>query len=66
MVFNFAANPEVRINSIDPETHFNENIIATFNLLEVMRKRDVREIVFASSSSIYREPDEIPVDKNAL
>ncbi|MCC6055388.1 MAG: SDR family NAD(P)-dependent oxidoreductase [Desulfurococcaceae archaeon] len=65
MVFHFAANPEVRVSSIDPETHFNENIVATFNLLEAMRKRNVREIVFASSSSVYGEPDEIPVDENA-
>jgi len=64
-VFHFAANPEVRVSNIDPETHFNENIVATFNLLEAMRKRNVREIVFASSSSVYGEPDEIPVDENA-
>jgi UDP-glucose 4-epimerase len=64
-VFHFAANPEVRVSSIDPETHFNENIVTTFNLLEAMRKRNVREIVFASSSSVYGEPDEIPVDENA-
>jgi UDP-glucose 4-epimerase len=64
-VFHFAANPEVRVSSIDPETHFNENIVATFNLLEAMRKKNVREIVFASSSSVYGEPDEIPVDENA-
>jgi len=64
-VFHFAANPEVRVSSIDPETHFNENIVATFNLLEAMRKRNVREIIFASSSSVYGEPDEIPVDENA-
>jgi len=64
-VFHFAANPEVRVSSIDPETHFNENIVATFNLLEAMRKKSVREIVFASSSSVYGEPDEIPVDENA-
>jgi len=64
-VFHFAANPEVRVSSINPETHFNENIVTTFNLLEAMRKRNVREIVFASSSSVYGEPDEIPVDENA-
>jgi UDP-glucose 4-epimerase len=65
MVFHFAANPEVRVSSIDPETHFNENIVATFNLLEAMRKKNVREIVFASSSSVYGESNDIPVDENA-
>jgi UDP-glucose 4-epimerase len=45
--------------------HFNENIVATFNLLEAMRRRNVRELVFASSSSVYGEPLEIPVGEDA-
>jgi len=65
VVFHFAANPEVRVSTIDPETHFRENIVATFNLLEAMRRRDVKVIVFASSSSVYGEPEEIPVKEDA-
>jgi UDP-glucose 4-epimerase len=64
-VFHFAANPEVRVSTTNPDIHFNENVIATFNLLEAMRKNDVTQLVFASSSSVYGEPDEIPVDENA-
>jgi UDP-glucose 4-epimerase len=65
VVFHFAANPEVRVGSIDPGVHFNENIVATFNLLEAMRRKNVKEIVFASSSSVYGEPDSIPVGEDA-
>jgi len=64
-VFHFAANPEVRVSTTNPEIHFNENVVATFNLLEAMRKRDVRELVFASSSSVYGEPERIPVGEEA-
>ena len=64
-VFHFAANPEVRVSTTNPEIHFNENVVATFNLLEAMRRKGVREIVFASSSSVYGEPEEIPVGENA-
>lgn len=64
-VFHFAANPEVRVSTTNPETHFNENVVATFNLLEAMRRRGVKELVFASSSSVYGEPSEIPVDEDA-
>jgi len=39
--------------------------VATFNLLEAMRKKGIKELVYASSSSIYGEPEEIPVDENA-
>jgi len=64
-VFHYAANPEVRVSTINPEIHFNENVVATFNLLEAMRKNDVKELVFASSSSVYGEPESIPVSEEA-
>jgi len=65
VVFHFAANPEVRVSTTNPEIHFNENVVATFNLLEAIRRSGVKELVFASSSSVYGEPDEIPVDEGA-
>jgi len=65
VVFHFAANPEVRVSTTNPEIHFNENVVATFNLLEAMRKKGVKEIVFASSSSVYGEPEKIPVGEDA-
>ena len=64
VVFHFAANPEVRVSTTNPEIHFNENVVATFNLLEAMRKKSVKELVFASSSSVYGEPEEIPVGED--
>jgi UDP-glucose 4-epimerase len=63
VVFHFAANPEVRVSTTNPEVHFRENIVATFNLLEAMRLKNVKEMVFASSSSVYGEPEVIPVDE---
>ncbi|MEM2454510.1 MAG: SDR family NAD(P)-dependent oxidoreductase [Candidatus Bathyarchaeia archaeon] len=65
VVFHFAANPEVRVSTTNPEIHFNENIVTTFNLLEAMRKSNVKEIVFASSSSVYGDPAELPVGESA-
>jgi len=64
-VFHYAANPEVRVSTTNPEIHFNENVVATFNLLEAVRKSDVKEIVFASSSTVYGEPEAIPVSEDA-
>jgi len=45
-VFHFAANPEVSVSTTNPDIHFNENIVVTFNLLEAMRKKNVKELVF--------------------
>ncbi len=65
-VFHFAANPEVRVSTTNPDVHFRENVVATFNLLEAMRRADVGgELVFASSSSVYGEPERIPVGEDA-
>jgi UDP-glucose 4-epimerase len=65
VVFHYAANPEVRVSTTNPEIHFNENVVATFNLLEAMRKNDIKELVFASSSSVYGEPESIPISEEA-
>jgi UDP-glucose 4-epimerase len=65
VVFHYAANPEVHVSTTNPEIHFNENVVATFNLLEAMRKNDIKELVFASSSSVYGEPENIPVSEEA-
>ena len=64
LVFHMAADPEVSIGFQNPETHFNENIKNTFHLLEEIRKADVEKILFASSSTVYGEPDVIPTPEN--
>lgn len=52
-VFHVAANPDVKLSSVDTKTHFDQNIVATYNVLEAMRKKDVPKIVFTSSSTVY-------------
>jgi len=61
-IFHFAANPEVRLG--DPEIHFSSNILGTFNILESMRKSDVKRIVFASSSTVYGDASVLPTPEN--
>lgn len=64
IVFHYAANPEVRVSSIEPRIHFNENILATFNVLEASRAHNVKYHVFASSSTVYGEAKVIPTPEN--
>lgn len=60
-IYHLAANPEVRVSSTNPETHFNQNVVATFNLLEYIRKNhSAPHLVFTSTSAIYGEPTIIP------
>lgn len=62
-VFHFAANPEVRIG--DPGEHFEHNILATYLLLETMRKKNVKDIVFASSSTVYGDAQKLPTPEDS-
>ena len=65
VVFHLAANPEVRVSSINPEIHYQQNVKATYNLLEVIRKLGtVQTFVFTSSSTVYGEPTKIPTPEN--
>lgn len=50
-VWHLAANPDVRI--MDSNVHLKQNIIATKNVLDAMEKNNVKEISFASSSTVY-------------
>jgi UDP-glucose 4-epimerase len=65
IIFHLAANPEVRLDEIDPKTHFEENILATFNLLEAIRKDGkAKTLVFASSSTVYGEARLVPTQED--
>ena len=55
VVVHLAANPDVRSSAEDPRPTFDENIVATFRLLEACRKADVKGFVLASTSTVYGE-----------
>ena len=64
VVFHFAANPEVRHSTREPLDHYHQNLTATMNILEASRTRDVSLFVFASSSTVYGDPQKIPTPEN--
>jgi UDP-glucose 4-epimerase len=61
-VFHLAANPDVRETS--PSVHFQENIVAAFNILEYARKASVKFFAFASSSTVYGDASKIPTPED--
>jgi UDP-glucose 4-epimerase len=65
-IFHLAANPEVRVGSENPKVHYEQNIVATFNLLEATRKvGDVKTLIFTSSSTVYGDVEKIPTPEDA-
>ena len=63
-VFHLAANPDVRLGESDSHVHFHQNVEATQNVIEVMRRKGVKNIVFTSTSTVYGEAEEIPTPES--
>jgi UDP-glucose 4-epimerase len=63
-VFHMAANADVRFGTQHPWKDLEQNTIGTWRVLEAMRKQGVRRIGFASTGSIYGEPEIFPTPEN--
>jgi UDP-glucose 4-epimerase len=59
-VFHFQANADVRGGIRQTRIDLEQNTIATWNVLEAMRINEIKRIVFASSATVYGEPDIFP------
>ena len=60
VVFHLAANTDIPGGNRDPSVDFKHCIVGTFNLLEAMRAGRVRDLLFASSSTVFGEPEVRP------
>jgi UDP-glucose 4-epimerase len=65
MVFHLCAHADVRVDPDDTGCTLRQNTIATYNVLEAMRKNNIRRIVFASTGSVYGEAKVIPTPEDA-
>jgi len=65
VVFHLAANADVRFGPDHPDRDLQQNIIATWNVLEAMRRSGVKRIGFSSTGSVYGEAAVIPTPEDA-
>jgi len=63
-VFHLAANADLRHGLKHPRRDLEQNTIATSNVLEAMRAAGVPRIVFASTGSVYGEPEVFPTPED--
>ena len=60
LVINMAAQAGVRQSLINPRDFIKSNIIGFFNLIDAAKSNNVKNIIFASSSSVYGLSKNIP------
>jgi UDP-glucose 4-epimerase len=65
IVVHLAANADVRYGLDHPERDLQQNTLATFNVLEAMRKNGIKKIAFSSTGSVYGESEIIPTPEDA-
>ena len=66
IVYHFAAQAGVRYSLINPRSYINSNILAFFNLIELVKKNKINRFFYASSSSVYGESKNFPLKENQL
>lgn len=65
LVLHLAANADVRFGLDHPRRDLEQNTIATWNVLECVRRNGVPRIAFSSTGSIYGEPHVHPTPEDA-
>ena len=65
-VCNLAAQAGVRYSITNPDEYIQSNIVGFMNILECCRKYSVRNLSYASSSSVYGLNSNLPFKTNAI
>ena len=60
VVVHLAAKAGVRPSIEDPVVYQEVNVAGTQNMLEVAREKDIKQFIFASSSSVYGKNPNVP------
>lgn len=63
-VMHFAALIDVGESVIEPINYYIHNVVYTLNLLEAMRKYQVKTLIFSSSAAIFGHPITVPMSEN--
>lgn len=66
VVIHLAASAGVRPSILHPVNYTNNNVLAHVNLLNSMQKSNVKNLIFASSSSVYGNLKTIPYKEDMI
>lgn len=64
LVWHLAANSDISYGTKYTDFDLKGGTLATYNILEGMRRTGAKEIVFSSSGAVYGEPEIMPTPEN--
>jgi len=65
IIYHLAAQAGVGYSILSPKTYMQSNFIGFFNILELSRIYKIPKILFASSSSVYGDNKQLPVNESS-
>ncbi|GAB1857018.1 NAD-dependent epimerase [Flavobacteriaceae bacterium MHTCC 0001] len=63
-VVNLAAQAGIRYSLKNPHAYIQSNVVGFMNVLECCRNNAIKHLVYASSSSVYGNTDNVPFSEN--
>lgn len=64
-IIHFAAYKAVGESVNEPLKYYHNNLFSLVNLLEVMKRYGIPNLVFSSSCTVYGQPEKLPVTEDA-
>jgi UDP-glucuronate 4-epimerase len=64
VVVNLAAQAGVRYSIDNPKVYVQSNVVGFINILEACRQNNIKHLIYASSSSVYGNRDEVPFSEH--
>jgi UDP-glucose 4-epimerase len=64
-VIHFAGLKAVGESNQKPQLYYDNNVVGSLNLFEVMNEFNVKTIVFSSSATVYGDPASVPIKEHS-
>jgi UDP-glucose 4-epimerase len=64
-IIHFAAFKAVGESVADPLMYYRNNLFSLVNILQNMKDKGIKNLVFSSSCTVYGQPDKLPVAEDA-
>jgi UDP-glucose 4-epimerase len=65
-VIHFAAFAYVGESTKNPALYYKNNVIGSYNLINVVNENNIKNFVFSSTCSVYGNPEKIPISEEQI
>ena len=66
VIIHLAAQAGVRYSLVNPTDFVQNNILGFYNVINLAKENDIKEIFYASSSSVYGDSNNFPLKENQI